>query len=266
MLKKTLVALGILAALLAGAWLMLLSRREDGHTGVYRPDPAQIRGEPIKAMPPAAPALAVATPTNSPQRRKRPKPPSVQRRMVLARLSLSDNPNMDDMPAGTAGTAADLMRTNLTAAELFGIQEHLPDYSELSFRTLAGFEFGLTKDIAGTDVLPAQAMAKAKEQIPQTIWALDGTKVVIQGFLLPVRMDDSLAVEFLLLRTQSMCCYGVPPKINEWISVHMTGTGVKAIMDRPIVVAGTLHVGPSQEHGLLAGIYTLDGDRVLGPF
>jgi hypothetical protein len=58
----------------------------------------------------------------------------------------------------------------------------------------------------------------------------------------------------------------VPPKINEWISVRMTGKGVKAIMDRPIVVAGTLHVGPSQENGLLADIYALDGDRVLEPF
>jgi hypothetical protein len=95
---------------------------------------------------------------------------------------------------------------------------------------------------------------------------LDGKKVVIQGFLLPVKMDDGLAVEFLLMRNQSMCCYGVPPKINEWISVKMTGKGVKAVMDQPIAVVGTLHVGPALENGLLTGIYDLDGEKIIGPF
>jgi hypothetical protein len=82
--------------------------------------------------------------------------------------------------------ALSVVKTNLMSAEQFVIQQHLPGYSELSFRTLAGFEFVLTKEIAGTNMLPAQALAKAKEQIPETVWALDGTKVVIQGFLLPV--------------------------------------------------------------------------------
>lgn len=93
---------------------------------------------------------------------------------------------------------------------------------------------------------------------------LDGKKVIVQGFLLPVKMDDGLTVEFLLMRNQSMCCYGVPPKINEWITVRMKGKGVKPVMDQPIAVAGTLHVGPIQENGLLTGIYTLDCERVIG--
>ena len=230
------------------------------------PEAAQIRGEPINAMGPAGEPITSTPLTNRPPRRKRPQPASVQRRMVLARVALLDNPNLDDLPAGTSGTAADLARTNLLPAELPIHHELVPGYTEVSFRTLAGFEFALTKAIAGTNAEPVGALAKAKGQIPKSVEALDGTKAVIQGFLLPVRMDDGLAVEFLLMRTQSMCCYGVPPKINEWISVHMTGRGVKAIMDRPIAVVGTLHIGPSQENGLLSGIYSMDGERVLGPF
>jgi hypothetical protein len=79
-------------------------------------------------------------------------------------------------------------------------------------------------------------------------------------------MNDSLAVEFLLMRNQSMCCYGVPPKVNEWITVHLGGKGVKPVMDQPIAVAGVLHVGPIEENGCLAGIYSLDGEQVITSF
>jgi hypothetical protein len=46
----------------------------------------------------------------------------------------------------------------------------------------------------------------------------------------------------------------------------MAGKGVKPIMDQPIAVIGTLHVGPTQENGLLTGIYTLDGEKAVGSF
>jgi hypothetical protein len=142
----------------------------------------------------------------------------------------------------------------------------LADCPELDFSTLAGFNFDLTAEIAGTNVDPVQTAAKVRAQIPASIQALDGKKFVITGFLLPVRMDDGVAVEFLLMRNQSMCCYGVPPKINEWITVKMRGRGVAAEMDRPIAVVGNLRVGAIQENGFLTGIYQMDGEKVLGPF
>jgi hypothetical protein len=73
-------------------------------------------------------------------------------------------------------------------------------------------------------------------------------------------------VEFLLMRNQSMCCYGVPPKINEWITVQVNGQGVKPVMDQPIAVAGVLHVGPMMENGSLAGLYRLEADKISAPF
>jgi hypothetical protein len=136
---------------------------------------------------------------------------------------------------------------------------------EINFATLSGFDFALSKEIADGKADQAQIVANATGQIPQSVQSLDGRKVLIQGFLLPVKMDEGLAVEFLLMRNQSMCCYGVPPKINEWITVQMTAKGVKPVMDQPIAVTGTLHVGPTQENGFLTGIYSLDGKRVIGP-
>jgi len=269
MMKKTLLlSAGILLAIAVGFSLM-----PNGQKAASRPDqPAivdRVHGEPIQAAGLSEPGPAVVTPTNVPSKRKHPKPPSVQRRMVLAQLVQTGGSNSDgaSLPAGTAGTAADLAKANLVSATgLRAIHEPIPGCLEIDFGALSGFDFSLSEELAGAGADPALTMTKARAQIPQSVQALDGKKVVIQGFLLPVKMDDGLAVEFLLMRNQSMCCYGVPPKINEWITVQMTGKGVKAVMDRPIAVVGTLHVGPAQENGLLTGIYGLEGDRVIGPF
>ena len=170
------------------------------------------------------------------------------------------------MPSGTKGSAADLAKTNLpSVSSIAGLAREVPGYADVTFERLAGFDFVLTKEMAdGTSDL-MDIGRRAKAQIPASISAFDGKKVVIEGFLLPVKMNDSLAVEFLLMRNQSMCCYGVPPKVNEWITVRLGGKGVKPVMDQPIAVAGVLHVGPIEENGCLAGIYRLDGEKVFAP-
>lgn len=160
------------------------------------------------------------------------------------------------MASGTAGTAEDLAKTNLPSITSMAVADvHVPGYRNISFRELGGFSLDLTEDVG-----------KAGAQIPASVRSLDGGKVVIQGFLLPVKMNNGLAVEFLIMRNQSMCCYGVAPKINEWITVRLNGEGVKPVMDQPIAVAGVLHVGPILENGALSGIYSIDADKVSVPF
>ena len=80
------------------------------------------------------------------------------------------------------------------------------------------------------------------------------------------RREDGKITELLILRDQSMCCYGAVPKINEWVSVRMPeGKGVKPVMDVPITIFGTLKVGEVLENGYLVGIYEMDGHRLGGP-
>jgi len=234
-----------------------------------RADDAVIQGEPIQpATAPETISNADATTNDLPHKRKHPQPPPVQTRMLLAQYASPDAANSDAaMPAGTLGNATDLAKTKLvSAASLPPNHEPITGYEAISFSMLGGFDFNLTKEQAEGKEPPAQLLAEVRAQIPKSIQSLDGKKIVIMGFLLPVRMDDGLAVEFLLMRNQSMCCYGVPPKINEWITVKMSGKGVPPQMDRPIAVAGTLHTGPTQEGGFLTGIYALDGEKVIGTF
>ena len=83
--------------------------------------------------------------------------------------------------------------------------------------------------------------------------------------MLPLKVEGGLITELLIMRDQSMCCYGTVPKINEWVSVKMTGKGVKPIMDQAVTLYGKLHVGEIRENGYLVGIYQLDGEKMSGP-
>ena len=101
----------------------------------------------------------------------------------------------------------------------------------------------------------------APEQIPAKIKALDATKVMVTGFMLPVKMDQGLVTEFLLVKDPMMCCYGIMPKLNEWVVVKMTGKGVVPLMDVPISYEGKLKVGELYDNGYLTGIYLLEGEK-----
>jgi len=111
---------------------------------------------------------------------------------------------------------------------------------------------------------PETETAGPTNQIPEKIKALDQRKVAVTGFMLPTKMDKGLVTEFLLVKDPMMCCYGVMPKINEWIVVKMVAGGVKPLMDIPITFEGRLKVGEMFENGYLTGVYLLEGDRMAG--
>jgi hypothetical protein len=185
--------------------------------------------------------------------------PSTQQRLVMYQLKLDQL--TDEQPVN--GAPAANVPTNLPGIGP-ATEPLLPGYAEVGFEKLAGFDLPLTdalvkgppQDGTTPPVLPAQ--------IPDDVRKLDGQRTGIRGFLLPIKMDDGLAVEFLLMRDRSFCCYGAPPRINQWITVRMKDRGVKPVMDTVITVYGTLHVGEMRENGYLVGIYALDADHVTG--
>ncbi len=138
-----------------------------------------------------------------------------------------------------------------------------PGYQALGFDRLSAYNFVMPDDTVVTN--QTAALEQANSQIPSPVKALDAQRVSVKGFMLPLKVDGGEVTEFLLMKDQSMCCYGAAPRINEWISVKTTGKGVKAIMDQPISIEGTLHVGATRENGYLVGLYNLDGERLIAP-
>ena len=133
-------------------------------------------------------------------------------------------------------------------------------YLAVSFSRLASFPFTASSgNVDSTD------SAHDEEQLPRAIKLLNEKSVAVTGFMLPVHTADQLTTDFLVLRNQSACCYGIMPKINEWVVVRTTGKGVKVTMDVPITVLGTFHVGEVRENGTLTAIYELDCDGVINP-
>lgn len=229
-----------------------------------------LRGEPIdvapsNASPPmiasnAAP-IAGTNPSNTQVRRKHPKPASFQHRMVEFQVNQNEGTNQE---AGFGGSPAKVIYSAAQLAALSG--PPLPAGCEdLDFVKLAGFPFEVTREMAdgAKDLVSASAATRAK--LPESVRALDNRFVAIRGFLLPLRTNNGLTIEFLLLRNQNMCCFGAAPKVNEWVHVQPAGEGVKLIMDQPITIIGRLRVGEIRENGYLVGIYRMDNAQVYMP-
>jgi hypothetical protein len=137
-------------------------------------------------------------------------------------------------------------------------------YRVISFAQLASFIITSGSEVAAASG-DSTVNNTVQEQVPDVVKALNEKSVALTGFMLPVHTENGLTTDFLLLRNQSACCYGVMPKINEWVVVRTMGKGVKTIMDTPITVLGTFHVGAINENGKLSGIYKLECDRLVSP-
>jgi len=136
------------------------------------------------------------------------------------------------------------------------------EYLTVGFDYLSGFEYVIPEEV-GTNT--TAAAAADKDQIPKTVRSLNNQRVALKGFMLPLKVEGGLITELLVMRDQSMCCYGAVPKINEWVSVRMTSKGVKPIMDQAVTLYGKLKVGEIRENGYLVGIYEMDGESMAGP-
>lgn len=166
-------------------------------------------------------------------------------------------------PAPAAPTNAVPAAPDAKTAPLGAVQKD-GEFLVVGFDRLAAFNYDVPDDApAGTNA-PVKAVPP-KEQIPANVKAFDKQRVALKGFMLPLKVEGGLITELLIMRDQSMCCYGSVPKINEWVSVKMTGKGVKPIMDQAITLYGKLHVGEIRENGYLVGIYQMDGEKVAGP-
>jgi len=131
----------------------------------------------------------------------------------------------------------------------------------VEFTKLAGYEYLVpdtpnTNQAAGSDV--------ADKQIPAEVKALDRKKVSVVGYLMPLKEEEGKSTEFLLMRTQSSCCFGIAPTITELITVKAAGKGVPTIMDDLIEIQGTLKVGTVREDGYIVGVYRMEEGKYMG--
>jgi hypothetical protein len=135
------------------------------------------------------------------------------------------------------------------------VKKRADGFWEVSFANLASFAY----EAPAADK-PSSPAASAK--IPEDVRALDGKRVRIAGYMMPLKLEAGLVTEFLLLRTSMLCCFGIMPEPNEWVVVKMKGKGAAPAKDVPLHFYGTLRVGEIYDDKAFVGLYAMDGDKV----
>lgn len=131
------------------------------------------------------------------------------------------------------------------------------EYRPVSFRKLAGFPCPGAADDATT--LPAGL-------IPAEIGALNNQLVEVVGFMVPIETEGARVKSFALVKDRMLCCFGVIPKLNEWILVQMRDASTASYYpDQPVRVLGRLAVGGHTAGGSVLSIYRMEGDNLHGP-
>jgi hypothetical protein len=130
-------------------------------------------------------------------------------------------------------------------------------FLRLGFDRLSGYKFVPPEfdPMSGPNVVPPTG----EEQIPAQVKHWNGKKALVTGFMLPTKLDNGKATEFLLMANQMACCYGAVPNMNDWVIVRIPA-GTPVVQDVPIAFRGTLKVGAMYENGYMTGIYELDAD------
>ncbi len=137
----------------------------------------------------------------------------------------------------------------------------------VTWNTLAHYEYDAPE--IEEEIDPQIRLKKKKKYpIPDFVKKLDGTSIAAVGFMIPLDTDDAdqKATSFILARTTASCCYGIVPKMNEWMFVQMKkGKTAEVMMDIPITVFGTLSVGEEKKEDTGWSLYRMVSDKVVIP-
>jgi hypothetical protein len=130
-------------------------------------------------------------------------------------------------------------------------------YLKLGFDRLSSYKFVAPEfdPVANPKATPPTG----EDQIPPIVKGWNGKKAIVTGFMLPTKLADGKAVEFLLMANQMACCYGTVPNMNDWVIVKIP-KGVPIIQDVPISFRGMFKVSATFESGYMTGIYELQAE------
>jgi hypothetical protein len=99
---------------------------------------------------------------------------------------------------------------------------------------------------------------KGLADLPPDLRALDGKRVTLVGFLMPIyEFDDML--QFALVGSHWSCCFGRSPTIAEMLNVTLASghTPLKNTLE-PLRVVGTFRAKEVRESGYLLSIFSIE--------
>jgi hypothetical protein len=149
---------------------------------------------------------------------------------------------------------AEFDRTTIVRSDRF--DDFSRSHRLVTFRTLSSFEYFETPVLAGVPT------TSARETIPEAILKLNGARVSVDGFMLPLDYDKGGVSTFILNASYDMCQFGAPTVVTQRVDVTMTNNRRTAYTHTPIRVYGVLEVGEQYEDGRVVSIYRMKADAV----
>jgi hypothetical protein len=157
--------------------------------------------------------------------------------------------------AGKSSIAGEPVAAAKPVASASAAPKEIDGFLQIDFVRLSDFK--VEAPAYDPNVKTELTLAAVDQQIPAAIKEYGGRQAQVTGFMLPIKMDGQLVSEFLLMRDQMMCCYGITPRLNDWVVVKMQKP-VRYTPDVPVAFRGKLQVKTMQEQGFITGIYQLD--------
>ena len=122
-------------------------------------------------------------------------------------------------------------------------------YPCVAWKTLTGFPCPNTKS--------------SSVPIPAEVKSLDGQRLQLSGYMVPLEMEGTRTQSFLLVRDQMLCCFGKMPALNEWVFVEFPkGAGQELQPDKPLVVSGRFRAREEKEKGVVLSLYRMEAEKV----
>ena len=179
--------------------------------------------------------------------------------LLLAIVVISLNPLHSQVQA-QAQTA-----TGLGAGVLRITKNHV-DYEVISFDRLF-FKYQPPFDVEHPDGTVTKGNGKHMA-IPPAIRALNGKKIVIKGFVLPLESNGDTVKSFLLADELVTCLFCAMLGYDQWMSGKVLDSKGFSIRDEqyddPITIYGTLEVGEEYEDKQLVSLYRIKADAFEG--
>jgi hypothetical protein len=101
-----------------------------------------------------------------------------------------------------------------------------------------------------------------RNPFPTEVQALDGKKVTIDGYMIPIDFEKGKVRSFLLSRSMMGCCYADSPQITEMIKV-VPADGKMVSFQALARVTGILEVGEEKDsEGYVESVYRIKADIV----
>lgn len=131
-------------------------------------------------------------------------------------------------------------------------------FREVRFELLTSYDYEWSQT---TGVVAPDSDAAAR--IPAEVRALDRAKVFIVGYMQPIDFDKDGVKSFLLTNFPGGCCFGMVPRLNEWVEVEMPGDGrVDYSYFDPISIWGELQVGEAKSGEVVTSLYRMAPEKV----